>query len=101
MVTNARKRIGYYDICCLFGRAYAKVATIEKALSGFRSSGCWPFDPDVFTDQDFAPSLMTEDAKTDESRNLDKGEVQPEVSRCNNEQDALQATGRYCYTTTI
>ncbi|CAH2004966.1 unnamed protein product [Acanthoscelides obtectus] len=33
----------------LFTQAYLNVANAEKALSGFRASGIWPFNPNVFS----------------------------------------------------
>ncbi|ESN99188.1 hypothetical protein HELRODRAFT_162691 [Helobdella robusta] len=49
---------GYYRR--IFGTAYMKCATIDKGVSGFRSGGIWPYNNDIFTDAEFAPSLMTE-----------------------------------------
>jgi len=34
---------------------------MEKAVSGFKSTGIWPVNPDVFTDSDFLPSMVTEE----------------------------------------
>ena len=58
MTSNAGKRITFYDIAALFGAAYTRASTIDKAVSGFSSCGLWPFNPAVFSDADFAPSLM-------------------------------------------
>ena len=32
---------------------------MEKAVLGFRSTGLWPFNPDVFSAEDFRASLVT------------------------------------------
>lgn len=60
MTSNAGKRITFYNIAALFGAAYTRACTIDKAVSGFSSCGLWPFNPAVFRDADFAPSLMTD-----------------------------------------
>jgi len=44
----------------IFGAAYIRCATMEKAVNGFRTTGISPFNPDVYSDDDFAPSLATE-----------------------------------------
>ena len=45
----------------LFGEAIAKTSTLDKGVAEFSSCGLWPFNPDVFTEADFAPSMMTDD----------------------------------------
>ena len=32
---------------------------LEKAVSGFKKTGIWPMNPDVFTEEDFAPAAVT------------------------------------------
>ena len=44
----------------LFCGAYSRAATVQNAISGFRSAGIWPFNHHVFGDADFAPSSVTE-----------------------------------------
>ena len=34
-------------------------ATMEKAVLGFKSTGLWPFNPVVFSAEDFRASLVT------------------------------------------
>jgi len=48
------------EIGDLFGTAYGKAATISNAESGFRKSGIFPFDRNLFTDEDFLSSKMTD-----------------------------------------
>ena len=60
MVSNAGKRISFYEIASLFCTAYQKTATIAKASSAFRCTGIWPFNPDVFDSNVFAPSSVTD-----------------------------------------
>jgi len=61
MLTNAGRRITQYEQASLFGMAYIRSATMEKAVSGFQSTGLWPFNPDVFTAEDFRASLVTDE----------------------------------------
>ena len=60
MVTNPGRRISFYEVALLFRDAYEKTATIAKASSGFRCTGIWPFNPDVFEETEFAPSIVTD-----------------------------------------
>ena len=61
MLSNAGKRISMYDIASIFGAAYNHTANIEKAASGFRSTGLWPVNELVFTDDDFSASQLTDE----------------------------------------
>jgi len=63
MLCNAGRRIGQFDLAALFGAAYVRTASVEKAVSGFKSTGIWPFNPDVFTHGDFLPSMVTDEAQ--------------------------------------
>jgi hypothetical protein len=66
MVHNAGCRISQYDQASLFGSAYIRTATMEKAVSGFRCSGLWPFNPDIFSEEDFLPSVVTDEPQPGE-----------------------------------
>ena len=55
------KRFCFYAIAALFGEAYAKASTLDKGVAGFSSYGLWPFNQYVFTEADFAPSVMMDD----------------------------------------
>jgi len=65
MVTNAGRRISQYEQASLFSAAYLRSATMEKAVSGFKSTGLWPFNPDVFSAEDFRASLVTDEPPLD------------------------------------
>lgn len=47
------RRITYYDIAGLFGKAYVKAATLQNASAGFLEAGICPFDDNKFTDSEF------------------------------------------------
>lgn len=50
------ERITNNDIAEIFNYAFGRTATPEKAVNGFRATGIVPFNPDVFGEEDFAPS---------------------------------------------
>ena len=61
MVCHAGDRISAYDQAELFGKAYTTIATVKKAVTGFESTGLWPFNPDIFTPEDFAAAEVTDE----------------------------------------
>uniref|UniRef100_A0A2A4JC02 Uncharacterized protein n=1 Tax=Heliothis virescens TaxID=7102 RepID=A0A2A4JC02_HELVI len=57
-------KITSYDVAGLFNKAYIQVANISKAESGFRATGIYPLNPNVFTEQDFlAASLLSQETE--------------------------------------
>ena len=59
MVTNPGRRMPFYDMAVVFNTAFNKSATLDKPVTGLRACGRWPYDSDVFTDDDFAAALLT------------------------------------------
>ncbi|XP_050308307.1 uncharacterized protein LOC126744792 [Anthonomus grandis grandis] len=51
--SNNLTQITPYDVASLFNKAYSKVASLEKGISGFRCTGIFPYQPDIFTDANF------------------------------------------------
>jgi hypothetical protein len=49
-----------YHIAQLFKVAYERTATIEKATASFRATGIYPLDRGIFGDEDFLPSVVTD-----------------------------------------
>lgn len=47
------------QVAKVFGNAFVQAATMSTAVNGFRI-GIWPYNPNVFSETDFAPSLTTE-----------------------------------------
>lgn len=71
LTNTAHERITEYDVAELLNRAFLKVATMEKAVSGFRSAGIYPLNPDRFNEDDFAAAnqiqpLMVEEGADNE-----------------------------------
>lgn len=56
---NPGRAVTQYQISGLFAPAYAKAATVANAESGFRNTGIWPVNPDIFPDYLFAPAETT------------------------------------------
>jgi hypothetical protein len=52
----------------LFLLAYSRTPSTEKDDYGFRSPGFSPFSPNIYFDEDFAPSLVTERPEEGESQ---------------------------------
>lgn len=49
-----------YETAELSGQAFARAFTIENIVSSFRATGIYPFNPDIFTDDVFLPSIVTD-----------------------------------------
>ena len=49
--------IGLKDIYSLFSAAYLKASSMEIVINGFRKTGIHPFNPEVFSLEDFATLL--------------------------------------------
>ncbi|XP_046399922.1 uncharacterized protein LOC124166435 [Ischnura elegans] len=58
MRANAYQKITPYDIAHIFNQAYMNVATIEKAISGFESTGIHPVNRDKFKEEDFVSERL-------------------------------------------
>ncbi|KAJ8932986.1 hypothetical protein NQ318_011201 [Aromia moschata] len=55
MKSRNYEKIKDTDIAELFGNAYNRVTTIEKALNGFKTTGIFPINRDAFCEEDFVP----------------------------------------------
>lgn len=63
--------VNQYDMAKLFGGAYVKSASVQNAVNGFKKPGIWPYDPNVFGDEDYAPSTMTDRPLNEAQSSLD------------------------------
>jgi len=61
MLKNLAQRISTFQQGALFAAAFVKTAGMQKAVNGFERTGLWPFNPDVFCDEDFLPSQVTDE----------------------------------------
>ena len=46
--SHSGKRLKMVDVAAVFGKAYLRSATPEKAIQGFACCGLWPFDETIF-----------------------------------------------------
>jgi hypothetical protein len=58
-VTHPGRAITQFQVAQIFGAAYSRVASIEKAKNAFESCGIWPFNDKIFNEIDFAPAEVT------------------------------------------
>jgi hypothetical protein len=52
----------HYQFAALLGKAYARSATMKVAVNGFRKTGIFPFQPNVFRDHYFATKTTDVDS---------------------------------------
>lgn len=57
---NPGKTMTIYDIPGIVGKSLPLALTESNIRSGFRVTGIYPFNPDIFTDLDFMPSATTD-----------------------------------------
>ena len=102
MLQNPRQRITMYQQGALFGTAFVKTASMHKAVNGFRSTGLWPLNPEVFSDEDFMPSHVTDEPEPVSAANLLISEISdiPASATINSAEDAAnlvdQGTDQNC-----
>ena len=70
MVSNPGNRITFFQMAELFGEAFVKSSTQDKAVSDFRMCGLWPCDQPVFGDADFLAAEVTEEPEPVRQRPL-------------------------------
>lgn len=60
MKTHPGKTISIYDIPGLVKDVFPMAATPSNVMAGFRVSGVYPFNRNIFTDLDYLPSYVTD-----------------------------------------
>lgn len=55
----------------LFNQAYGKTASVQNACNGFKNTGLWPVNPDIFPDHFFEPVEKTNMPIASTADNLD------------------------------
>lgn len=84
---NAGKTITLYDVGALAGKAIPRATTPENIASGFRATGIFPLDRNVFTDKDFLPSSVT-----DRAASSDVVDMSANISQSTPSTSAVQVT---------
>ncbi|XP_072395259.1 uncharacterized protein [Diabrotica undecimpunctata] len=54
------RTITIYDIAELLGDAFPRAMAPSNIISGFKVSGIWPINPNIFTDDEFMTSAITD-----------------------------------------
>jgi hypothetical protein len=60
MMNHPGKPLTIYDLAGVVGEAYPKAFTPSVIQSGFRVSGCYPTNRDIFTDDEYLTSFVTD-----------------------------------------
>lgn len=60
MLKNPGKPVTIYDLAELIGTAFTRAMTPTNIINSFKKTGIHPFDRDIFTDEDFLPSTVTD-----------------------------------------
>ncbi|CAK1587175.1 unnamed protein product [Parnassius mnemosyne] len=84
MLQNPGRPVTIYEIARFIGHAYPRSMTPQNISTAFAKCGIFPYNKDIFSDEDLMPSSVTDrpvvsqkspDAET--SANLDKNNQQP------------------------
>ncbi|KAG5871569.1 hypothetical protein JTB14_028657 [Gonioctena quinquepunctata] len=59
ILSNPGKTISIYEVSTLFGKSYARAISPENIINGFKCTGIWPLDCNVFDDDDYLSSYVT------------------------------------------
>jgi hypothetical protein len=70
--SNPSKVVTLFQISSIFGASFLNAATMTTAINGFKSTGIWPLDPNIFSEMDFQPAATTDIQLVDEELELDK-----------------------------
>lgn len=57
---NAGKPITIYNVAQLAGDAYTRTVTPSNIIKGFKASGFVPLNENIFREDDFLPSAVTD-----------------------------------------
>lgn len=87
MMRNPGKTFSIYDVAGCVKEAHLKSMTPSNICNAFRATGIFPFNRDVFTDLDFAPSEVT-----DRQYEPNPVDIEQEINFCNDENDDKNRT---------
>ncbi|XP_045762732.1 uncharacterized protein LOC123865623 [Maniola jurtina] len=60
LLNNPGKGVTIYDLAELIGTAFIRTMTPTNIINAFKKTGIHPFDRNVFTEEDFLPSAVTD-----------------------------------------
>lgn len=58
--TNPGRVVTHFQVTSLFSNAFLRAATMLVAVNGFRKTGIWPVNPNVFRDYEYLASETTD-----------------------------------------
>ncbi|KAK9728861.1 DDE superfamily endonuclease [Popillia japonica] len=61
MNNNPGRTVTTFQISKIFSEAYLKASVPSNAINGFKKAGIVPFNPDIFSDAEFAAAEVTEE----------------------------------------
>ena len=59
--SNIGRVVTHYQVASLMRKAYVRAATVEVAVNGFRKTGIFPFNPNLFRENDFLENPVNDD----------------------------------------
>lgn len=77
---NPGKTMSIYEIPGIVKHAWPLAATPNNIMNAFKKAGISPYSPDIFTDEDFAPSFVTDRPMPDTANiSLELGNLEPQL----------------------
>lgn len=75
LTTNPGRQITHFQIAKILGRAYERCSTMDKGVKAFETCGIYPMNRNVFSDEDFLPSSVTERINIEDQEPFENHEV--------------------------
>ena len=86
-LSHPGETLSLYYIAKLSNKAFVKSCTLENITSSFRRTGIFPFISEIFTENEFLPSTVT-----DQVQNVYSGEANIDASVLNTTEVVVQST---------
>lgn len=72
------RTVSTFQVAQLLTPAFQKSATALTAANGFRKTGLWPVNRDIFEDHEYAPSDPTDQLLTEPELSVSTSSFQPD-----------------------
>jgi hypothetical protein len=91
LTNNPGRVVTVFQISHIFNESYMQACTPLNAINGFKKTGIFPYNPDVFTDIDFAAAEVTEQNEPqNDTVHKENDAVQEHNEEVNDENNAVQ-----------
>jgi hypothetical protein len=91
LTNNPGRVVTVFQISHIFNESYMQACTPLNAINGFKKTGIFPYNPDVFTDIDFAAAEVTEQNEPqNDTVPKENDAVQEHNEEVNDENNAVQ-----------